>query len=158
MKPEFACHYSPVLRAAFEREFNEGQIKPFRLEETEPSAFRLFVKYLYSERLEIQAEEDSNEENVEDGHDDGDAAAAAAGAADEDNDDDEEGYRARGLELAHLWVLCQSLLIPRLQNAVIWAWHRLWSGTQFLLSNAASIWPEISAINYLSCAQCTKSD
>ncbi|TVY50521.1 hypothetical protein LCER1_G005360 [Lachnellula cervina] len=50
---EFACQYSPVFKAAFNSEFEEGQTQRYALEDvTEPVA-RLLVNWLYMQQLDI---------------------------------------------------------------------------------------------------------
>ena len=109
------------MRAAFDGEFIEGRTKTYRLEDTEPSAFRLFVKYLYSERLEVQDEEYADDGAAKEGD-----ATAEDAETDEDDEDDEDD-RSRDLEFAQLWVLGDRLLMPRLQNQVMWTWNKLWA-------------------------------
>jgi hypothetical protein len=55
---EFACHHSPVLKAAFNSSFIEGQTQTYRLEDMLPSAFRLLAKWFYSERIDVQLDID----------------------------------------------------------------------------------------------------
>ncbi|TVY41599.1 hypothetical protein LOCC1_G007765 [Lachnellula occidentalis] len=53
---EFACHYSPVLKAAFNSDFIEGQTQTYVLEDIGPygiETFTLFVKWLYTQKLDL---------------------------------------------------------------------------------------------------------
>ena len=64
---EFACHYFPVLKAAFNSEFIEGQTQTYVLEEvTEPVA-RLLVDWLYTQKLDICRYENDHPKRVEEG-------------------------------------------------------------------------------------------
>ncbi|TVY34854.1 hypothetical protein LSUB1_G005410, partial [Lachnellula subtilissima] len=64
---EFACHYSPVLKAAFNSEFVEGQTQTYVLEEvTEPVA-RLLVDWLYTQQLDICRYEKGHPKKSEEG-------------------------------------------------------------------------------------------
>ncbi len=78
-----------------------------------PSAFRHLAKWFYSERGELNVEDDTNEI---------------------DQDTCDEKARARDLDLAQLWVAGDRLLITGLQNAVMWAWDEIWTGTYFTLA------------------------
>jgi hypothetical protein len=49
----FACHYSPVLKAAFNNPtFEEGQTQMYRLEDTTEAPFSLLIEWVYSQTLE----------------------------------------------------------------------------------------------------------
>jgi hypothetical protein len=90
---EFACHYSPVLNAAFNSQFIEGQTQTYRLEDTMEGTFRLFVQWLYYQQLELL--------QLQDGEFDHDLAS------DEDK------------RLFGLWILTDKLGAPHLQNLAI---------------------------------------
>ena len=45
---EFASHYSPVLKAAVNSKFSEGQTQTYRLQETTDRAIRLLVHWFYT--------------------------------------------------------------------------------------------------------------
>jgi hypothetical protein len=47
----FACHASPVLRAAFNSDFVEGQTQRYILEDTTEGAFRLFSEWIYTQNI-----------------------------------------------------------------------------------------------------------
>lgn len=51
MHKEVVYLHSPVLRAAFESGFIEGQTKTYVLDDTEPSTFRLLVQWLYTQQV-----------------------------------------------------------------------------------------------------------
>ncbi|KAK0100251.1 hypothetical protein ONS96_007534 [Cadophora gregata f. sp. sojae] len=86
---DFACHYSPVLRAAFNSNSIEGQTQVYHFQNTEEKVVILAVNWLYSQSLVVKSLETG-----------------------ESNDTD-------GTALIHLWVLADRLLIPRLQNAAM---------------------------------------
>jgi hypothetical protein len=94
---EFACHYSPVLKAAFNSNFIEGQTKTYRLQETTERAARLLVHWFYTQKLDIfvpkTKEEQKSREYIQ-----------------------VESKQDRSL--VELWVLAGSLFIPSLQNMV----------------------------------------
>ncbi|KAN0103457.1 hypothetical protein V8E51_011770 [Hyaloscypha variabilis] len=121
---EFACHYSPVLKAAFDSNFIEGQTQTYPLQDMLPSAFRLLAKWFYSDHIDLQLDIDPTVDiNVTDEVDDN---------SDGEEDDHatlqlNEAYRAQDLNFAQLWVAGDRLLIPRLQNAVVLAWNQLWN-------------------------------
>jgi hypothetical protein len=47
----FACHASPVLRAAFNSDFVEGQTQRYALEDTTEDTFRLFSEWIYTQNI-----------------------------------------------------------------------------------------------------------
>jgi hypothetical protein len=94
---EFACYHSPVLSAAFNSTFLEGQTQTYALEDTTEGAFRLLVQWLYSQKLTLLQLEDQHQ------FQEGKTKA-------------EEG---EDKNLAELWVLADKLAIPKLQNAAI---------------------------------------
>jgi hypothetical protein len=90
---EFACHYSPVLKAAFNSQFIEGQTQTYRLKDTTEGIFRLFVQWLYYQQLELLQLQD------------------------DDVVDDLAIYEDKSL--FGLWILADELNVPRVQNLVI---------------------------------------
>jgi len=85
---DFACHYSPVFRAAFENDrFIEGETQTYTLVDVKQGVFHHLVNWLYSQRLDIDLENLEDEERVESLRD-----------------------------LVELWVLGDRLFIPALQN------------------------------------------
>jgi len=48
----FACAYSPVLKAAFNNTFVEGQTQTYKLEETTEGAFGLLSQWIYTQKLD----------------------------------------------------------------------------------------------------------
>ncbi len=56
MHKEFVCHYSPVLRAAFNSAFIEGQTQTYTIEEFDDTTGWLLAHWLYSQDLDIVGE------------------------------------------------------------------------------------------------------
>ncbi|KAE8451848.1 hypothetical protein EG329_002689 [Mollisiaceae sp. DMI_Dod_QoI] len=56
---EFACYYSPVLRAAFEGDSMEGKAQSYRLDDISAGACRLLVAWLYSQNIDVFSHADS---------------------------------------------------------------------------------------------------
>ncbi|KAL2068337.1 hypothetical protein VTL71DRAFT_16435 [Oculimacula yallundae] len=52
---EFACHASPVLEAAFNGSYIEGRTQTYELDDVQPAAFRLFLCWVYSQRVSIHS-------------------------------------------------------------------------------------------------------
>lgn len=61
---EFACHYSPVLNAAFNSEFLEGQTQAYTLEEPDEATTRLLIHWLYTQNLDIELELETFDEDL----------------------------------------------------------------------------------------------
>jgi len=91
---QIACYHSPVMNAAFNSEFIEGQTKIYRLEDTTARAFQFFVQWLYSQKLHVQQLQD-----------------------DWVNDSDKSSNE--NIALSELWVLAEKMSMPQLQNAAI---------------------------------------
>lgn len=90
-------HHSQVLRAAFESSFIEGLTQTYTIKDTSVEAFRLFVQWLYGQKLDIgQLKSEEEKEMLR--------------AKDKDWSDKED------LCLAELWVLGDKFIIPRLQT------------------------------------------
>jgi len=89
---DFACHYSPVFKAAFNSDFIEGQSQEYRLDVDEEEVVRLLVEWFYTQTLNTRRPD----EKLDD-----------AASMEED------------LLLAKLWVLADKLLLPQLQNQVL---------------------------------------
>lgn len=86
---DFACHYSPVLQAAFNGDFIEGRTRIYPLGDVEQEVVSLLVNWFYTQEIILESLE--RDECVE-----GDWG-----------------------NIPRLWVLADKLLIPRLQNACI---------------------------------------
>lgn len=89
MHKPFACHYSPILEAAFNGPFLEGQTQTYCLAEDTEDTIALFVQWIYSQQLETQI------------------------------DGDDDILIAFAQSLVRLWVLAVKLLVPGLQDASI---------------------------------------
>ncbi|KAG4443027.1 hypothetical protein IFR05_001481 [Cadophora sp. M221] len=89
------CQASPVLEAAFDSLFIEGQTQVYELEDTTEAAFVLFVQWIYRGRIKL-----------------------VKGLAQNDDKSHEE-LRIKQAALADLWILAEKLLIPELQNRAI---------------------------------------
>jgi hypothetical protein len=102
------CHHSPVLAAAFNSNFMEGETQTYRLEDINPSVFRLLVQWFYRQRLYVFEQEDIE-------------------CPDDKNDPEiEKLLAAQDLDLVQLWVVADKLLIRPLQNAVIAVLEDFW--------------------------------
>lgn len=93
---EVVCYHSTVLEAAFNSNFIEGQTQTYRVEDTTEGVFKLFMQWIYSQKLTLKQLDDS----------------WTPVAAEEVSE-----Y----MNLMKLWVLADRLCIPCLQNAVITA-------------------------------------
>ncbi|KAL2072723.1 hypothetical protein VTL71DRAFT_12066 [Oculimacula yallundae] len=100
---EFACYHSSVLRAAFASNFVEGQTQTYRIIDTSPDAFQLFVQWLYTQKLQLH-----RLRHLE-----------ASGLTDESGEDEEYDMGDEDMSLAKLWVLADKLAIPKLQNSAM---------------------------------------
>jgi len=84
-----------VLDKAFNSEFKEGRTQKYKLEDTNPDKFRVFVQWLYNQTLTyIYCEEDVKIYS------------------------EDHGARCEKETISRieLWVLAEKLLIPQLQN------------------------------------------
>lgn len=50
---DFACHYSPVLRAAFNSSFIEGETQTYDLDDVEEETVRLLVHWIYTQSIAL---------------------------------------------------------------------------------------------------------
>lgn len=91
---DFACHFSPVLSAAFNSDFIEGQPQECKLEGTSKGTIRLLINWFYTQKFDV------------DPLDDGASPAQYF------------------IPLIKLWVLADMLLIPMLQNMLIKEMHK----------------------------------
>ncbi|KAE9381285.1 hypothetical protein N431DRAFT_301748, partial [Stipitochalara longipes BDJ] len=98
MHKDFACHYCPVFKAAFNGKFLEGQSQEYRLSEDKEEVVRFLVEWLYTQDINTRRRQE-------------------IGSVDEDADED--------LTLVKLWILADELLLPRLQNAVLYKLQRI---------------------------------
>ncbi|TVY32908.1 hypothetical protein LOCC1_G007719 [Lachnellula occidentalis] len=86
---EIACYHSPVLNAAFNSDFIEGQTQTYTLDDISEGAFKLLVQWLYSQKLVLPRPPMANELCI------------------------------LYTDLVMLWVLADKLDIPSLQNLVL---------------------------------------
>lgn len=91
---QVACYHSPILNTAFNSGFVEGQTQTYRLEDTTSRAFKLFVQWLYFEKLREDQFDGYTERNGED-------QSVLDGA------------------LVEVWVLAEKFSVPLLQNAAL---------------------------------------
>ncbi|KAE9381289.1 hypothetical protein N431DRAFT_505713 [Stipitochalara longipes BDJ] len=95
---EFACFYSPVLKAASNSEFVEGQTQTYRLHDTTERAVCLLSDWIYTQTLDIT--QFANHSGLKD-------------------NPDRQAVISQDKSLVELWVLAKKLLIPSLQNLVV---------------------------------------
>lgn len=114
---EFACHYSPVFKAAFNSQFIEGQTQTYRLEDTTPEVFQLLVQWLYCQTFDLITEDE--EDQSEFGNDTG-----SESSGDSVDEGDLSDFEKTSMKLCQLWVLADRLQLPRLQNLAIDQLHR----------------------------------
>jgi hypothetical protein len=98
---ERVCHHSPVLKAAFNGNFIEGQTQTYRIEDTSPGAFRMFTRWIYDQDLDLfqlktvdQKERDVRLHTISPEH-------------------------SEDIELAELWVLADKMAMHKLQNFIV---------------------------------------
>lgn len=98
---EWACQASPVLKAAFNSEFIEGQTQEYRLHvpDIEDNVVQLLVAWIYTQRIEL-AQLDIDPRLRE-----------------------EQTFAVHSSYLVKLWVLSDKLLMPQLQNLAISRLH-----------------------------------
>lgn len=102
---DFACHYSPVLRAAFNGPFIEGQTQEYRFQDTTEGAVHQLANWLYTQKVEITSF----------------GPEGRFTKAEINRDLHEEENQT----LIDTWLLAQRLLIPKLQNFIIRELHRI---------------------------------
>jgi len=93
---EQACRHSPVLRAAFNSKFLEGQSQRYKLDDTSAGAVQLLVQWMYSESIDISL---------------GELPTA--------NNNMWPSKSKQDDSLAKAWVLADRLLMPKMQNHVM---------------------------------------
>ncbi|TVY50181.1 hypothetical protein LCER1_G009005, partial [Lachnellula cervina] len=52
----FACHYSPVFKAAFDSGFIEGQTQTYKLDDIEPKVVQVLVQWVYTQKIDIRVD------------------------------------------------------------------------------------------------------
>ena len=85
----------------------------------EPRAFRLLLKWIDSQKtpLELDIVDVPTSEEGSDSEEESKSLISA---------EVKEACEAQDLALAQLWITADRLLIPRLQNEVMVAFHQLW--------------------------------
>jgi hypothetical protein len=104
---EHACQYSPVLDRAFNSTFEEGQTQTYTMDDTTVGAFRMFVRWLYSQKLNVTVHE---------------GAKSLVVVIEQLRDDRSNHISACTKEtyyLLQLWVLAEKLMVPQLQDVVM---------------------------------------
>jgi hypothetical protein len=91
---EVVYYHSTVLEAAFNSNFIEGQTQTYRLEDTSEDVFKLFMQWIYSQKLVLSALRNS--------------VSKYSWIVEKEFGD-----------LAMLWVLADKLEMPSLQNAAL---------------------------------------
>ncbi|KAN0122662.1 hypothetical protein V8E51_000988 [Hyaloscypha variabilis] len=113
---EVACLYSPVLKAAFNSNFIEGQSQRYTLEEGTAKSFQLVVQWLYSQKIKPIFTEP--ELNVIPGK-----PNLILWISDDEGYEDKEDMHVRITDrldhLVKVWITADYLQIPRLQNSVV---------------------------------------
>ncbi|KAG4433063.1 hypothetical protein IFR05_011457 [Cadophora sp. M221] len=102
---EFTCYYSSVLSAAFNGSFVEGQTQTYRIEDTSPSAFRLFFQWLYSQKIDVYFLMETGRREATYGSPTPEESRAL--------------IQTENMDLVELWVLADRLAIPELQNLAV---------------------------------------
>ncbi|KAF8859757.1 hypothetical protein BDZ45DRAFT_725098 [Acephala macrosclerotiorum] len=85
----YICHYSPFFQAAFNGGFEEADKQELNLEDTNPLAFGVFVTWLYTQNI-CRDSEDAMKNDI-------------------------TWYSV----LIDLWILADTILVPRLQNQTL---------------------------------------
>lgn len=128
---EFAYFYSPVLKAAFESNFIEGQTQTYRLGDSTYRAVRVLSHWLYTQTLDTVPVEEINDRGL-----------------------------VQMQALLELWGLADKLLIPKLQNMAIAGFHgtKMESATvpvsciKYIYNNAAAGSPlRLLVVDYCAC-------
>ena len=88
---KFACDASPVLNAAFNSSFVEGQTQEYALTDTTKGAVSLFAEWIYTRNIVVLLPENAEDLNV---------------------------HKTQA-DLLNLWILADKLLVPQLQNRAL---------------------------------------
>jgi hypothetical protein len=95
---EYICHYSVVLRAAFNNErFIEGKTQTYIIDDTTAKAFRLLVQWVYSQSIITDADKDDETRTILE-------------------KETPEWRQKEWRSLLELWMLADKFNLPRLQN------------------------------------------
>jgi hypothetical protein len=106
---ELVCRSSPVLNKAFNSETKEGQTQIYEIEDTTPEAFRIFIQWLYIQKVGCMDH----------------AAFFSTIKTSGEVDEHMKDCIPQTTSLLQLWVLAESLLLPQLQNQIMDALHSI---------------------------------
>lgn len=98
----FACHYSPVLRAAFNSDFIEGQTQTYKLDEPERVVLQLLIHWFYTQTIKLD-----------------DYKVKFNPLTSKQFHDTRRKGNLESIALVKLWILSDKLLLKRLQNMVV---------------------------------------
>ena len=102
--------YSPVLNAAFNSDFLEGQTQTYNLEDTAPGAFQLLVQWLYTKSIQFCLT-DAEINYI--------PFAGPETMLRNYNKITKQKLLRYGMRLMILWITADYLQLPRLQNMAI---------------------------------------
>ncbi len=102
----FACNASPVLKAAFNSRFQEGETQTYILEDVDAEIFDRLVLWIYTQTATF---EEINGAEVE-----------------PPSKETQASFDEEVLKLLKLWTLGDKLLMPELQNEVMTAITEMW--------------------------------
>jgi hypothetical protein len=102
---EHACRYSPVLDKAFNSTFKEGETQTYSIDDTTVEAFRMFVQWVYSQKLNVTVHTGPISLTQQQLLDD---------PCNHMSPCTKENYY-----LSQLWVLAEKLMVPQLQDVVM---------------------------------------
>ncbi|KAN0103412.1 hypothetical protein V8E51_011725 [Hyaloscypha variabilis] len=134
---EHACYYSPVLKAAFNSDFIEGQTQTYRLEDTNPKIFSLLIQWFYTQNFKHRPLDGENRIVVRN---------RSIWDATGDTPPSDE-INSMYLNMVGLYILAECLIIPRLQNHIMRsllemaereAWSTVWMETTYEGTSAES--------------------
>jgi hypothetical protein len=111
---EVVYAHSPVLKAAFESNFIEGQTKTYRLEDTSEGAFRFLIQWFYSKKMNFATHDEFDDSRYS-----AFPKLPRSGGQPETDHDHYTLCHEQQLFLVELWILADKLLISELQNAVV---------------------------------------
>lgn len=101
---DYAVYHSPVFRAAFEGNFVEGQTQEYRLQGPfDDNVVRMLAQWLYTQNIDLEQIRGKR------------TGESYSSQKPED----------KWLFLVQLWVLADSLLMPKLQNMVVFQLTRM---------------------------------
>lgn len=108
---EYVCHYSPVLKAAFNGPFANAQTNSYKLEEISPGAFRLFFQWIYSQKIEVPLERYLQRDPY--------IISILDNVDFSEWDNEDFAKLIQEFYLVQLWITADHLLMPTLQNVTM---------------------------------------